>query len=106
MTLKFETSTGELYEFKGVNHNIVFVIYYYEPKQHKLFNESILNPNYKADYTDYLREEHEQEGESDEDDNNENFSRDNLDLYKKNEMIYENNNINNNKLKILEHSDI
>lgn len=88
ITLKFVTDVGELYNFKGVNHNIVFAIYYYEPKQENLVKTSILNPNYNPNFIEYLYINEEQEGESDEEE--EDFSRDNIELYKKNELIYNN----------------
>lgn len=94
ITLRFETETGELYDFKGVNHNIVFAIYYYEPKQNNVVKSSILNPEYTPDFINYLYKQEEQEGESD-DDNEEDFSRDNLDLYKKHELEYSISSIDN-----------
>lgn len=89
MTLKFQNPDGLLYDFKGVNHNIVFAIYYYEPriKDISLFN-SILNPNYKPDYNDYLYTVEEQE--NDDDENEDEFSRDNINIYKKKEILYSN----------------
>lgn len=102
MSFKFETSSGSLYDFKGVNHNIVFAIYYYEPKQINMLQNSILNPDYKANYLDYLYKEEDQEGDSDED---EDYSRDNLNLYKKNETNYNNSGIYNTNIKLLDEYD-
>ena len=72
-------------------------IYYYEPsfKQDNNFN-SILNPNYNTNFNSYKYTNDEQEiiNEDDddeddlEDDINENFSRDNINIYKKNEQKY------------------
>jgi hypothetical protein len=101
MSFRFENSNGGLYDFKGVNHNIIFAIYYYEPKQNNLLENSILNPDYKLNYLDYLYKEEEQEGDSDEDEN-ENYSRDNINLYKKNEAEHNSSGIYNTNLKILE----
>ena len=86
LTIRFETDTGALYDFKGVNHNLVFAVYYYEPKQENIVRDSILNPEYKPDVMTYLYKQEEQEGESDEED--EDFSRDNLEVYKKRELEY------------------
>lgn len=86
LTFRFETKYGTLYDFKGVNHNIIFGIYYYEPKQENIVTKSILNPEYNPDLIGYLYTQQEQEGESDEE--IENFSRDNIDQYKKREMEY------------------
>lgn len=86
LTLIFETKPGILYDFKGVNHNIIFAVYYYEPLQKKNISYSILNPEYKMDYIEYLYKQEEIEGDSDDDD--EEFSRDDIELYKKKELDY------------------
>jgi len=93
ITLRFETETGALYNFKGVNHNLVFAIYYYEPKQENIVKNSILNPDYNPNILNYLYKQEEQEGESDEED--EDFSRDNIDVYKKRELEYNRQGIDN-----------
>lgn len=92
MTLKFQTSDNNPYDFKGVNHNIVFCIYYYQPKLkvNVKFN-SLLNPNYKSNYNEYLKNEEEQElydEDKDEDEEEDELSRDNLLMYKKFETKY------------------
>ena len=89
LTFRFEASNNNLYDFKGVNHIITYIIYYYSPK-FNLTNEfrSILNPNYKNNFNDYnyYNKEHELEDEEDKED----FSRDKLfETYKKNELLYE-----------------
>jgi hypothetical protein len=86
MSLRFETNKGTLYDFKGVNHNIVFAIYYYEPIQKKFPEGSLLNPEYKMNYIDYQYNQEEIEGDSDDDE--EDFSRDNIMDYKKKEKMY------------------
>ena len=93
ITLRFETESGELYDFKGVNHNIVFAIYYYEPKQEIMVTKSILNPEYNPNFINYLYKQEEQEGESDDD--QEDLSRDNIDIYKKHELEYNRASIDN-----------
>jgi hypothetical protein len=93
ITLRFETESGELYDFKGVNHNIVFAIYYYEPKQEIMVSKSILNPEYNPNFINYLYKQEEQEGESDDD--QEDLSRDNIDIYKKHELEYNRASIDN-----------
>ena len=97
LSIRFETADRKKYDFKGVNHNITLAIYYYEPsfKQDNNFN-SILNPNYNTNFNSYKYTNDEQEiiNEDDddeddlEDDINENFSRDNINIYKKNEQKY------------------
>ena len=89
MSLRFETNKGKLYDFKGINHNIIFAIFYYEPTQKNIPKRSILNPEYKMNYLDYLYKQEEIEGDSDDDNNeNEDFSRDNIDDYKIKEQLY------------------
>jgi hypothetical protein len=96
LTLKFETADKNLYDFKGVNHNITLAIYYFEPK-FKISNfNSILNPNYSNNFNNYKYTNDEQEiiNENDEDeddiidDSNENFSRDNINIYRNMEQKY------------------
>jgi hypothetical protein len=90
ITLKFETNKGILYDFKGINHNIIFAIFYYEPIQKNIPTNSILNPSYKMNYIDYLYKQEEIEGDSSDGDNEEveDFSRDNIDDYKIKENLY------------------
>lgn len=96
MTLRFETNKGALYDFKGLNHNIIFAIFYYEPIQKNIPKNSILNPEYKMNYLDYLYKQEEIEGDSDDDEDadadgggdGEDFSRDNIDDYKIKENLY------------------
>jgi hypothetical protein len=96
LTLKFETADKNLYDFKGVNHNITLAVYYYEPKFKHLNFNSILNPNYTNNFNNYKYTNDEQEiiNENDEDEDdlvdnlNENFSRDNIDIYRKMEQKY------------------
>jgi hypothetical protein len=90
LSLRFETNKGTLYDFKGVNHNIIFAIYYYEPTQKKLPQNSILNPEYKMNYMEYKYYEEEIEGDSEEDEDEEDYSRDNIDTYLIKENEYSN----------------
>jgi hypothetical protein len=54
LTISFVKSNGELYDFKGVNHTITFVIRYYTPAPTVEFSKSLLNPNYNANYMLYI----------------------------------------------------
>ena len=116
MSLRFETNKGKLYDFKGINHNIIFAIFYYEPTQKNTPKISILNPEYKMNYLDYLYKQEEIEGDSDDDnDDNEDFSRDNIDDYKTKEQLYNERGVklqqfnnyfqNNNQAVIMENED-
>ena len=98
MNIRFETSKGAPYDFKGLNHNIIFAIFYYEPIQKNIPKNSILNPEYKMNYLDYLYKQEEIEGDSEEGEEGadgeegtegaEDFSRDNIDDYKIKENLY------------------
>lgn len=54
MTFRFELSNGKIYDFKGINHQILFVIKFLVPTQKMNFQKSILNPNYDADFMKYM----------------------------------------------------
>lgn len=96
LTFRFETNQGQLYDFKGVNHNIVFAVYYYEVIQKTIPTGSILNPEYKMNYLDYLYEE-----EEDSDEEEEEYSRDDIEIYKKKELEYDENGMKLKNMKIL-----
>jgi hypothetical protein len=50
MTFEFLRPNGiECYDFKGVNHYIIFVVRYLVPKMRGSFVDKILNPNYDPD---------------------------------------------------------
>jgi len=101
ITLRFETNIGTLYDFKGVNHNIVIAIYYYEPTQKNFPKGSILNPEYKMNYIDYQYKQEEIEGDSDEEEGDEDFSRDNIDNY-----IVTENEYNDESIKLQEYNNL
>uniref|UniRef100_A0A6C0CRR6 DUF5901 domain-containing protein n=1 Tax=viral metagenome TaxID=1070528 RepID=A0A6C0CRR6_9ZZZZ len=81
LTLRFETASGQLYDFKGVNHNITFSIQYYEPKIKADFQKSIINSNYNGNFIDYMYKQEEQEEESDDQDID--YNRDTLESYRR-----------------------
>lgn len=78
LSIRFETAnTGKLYDFKGVNHQLMFNIKFYIPTQKVNFGRSILNPNYDPDFLKYIsknkaiqyREDSDDEEEFDDDEN-------------------------------------
>ena len=87
ITLLFENADGNLYDFRGVNHNIVFAVHYYSAKQKQKFEKSIINPEYKMNFMDYKYSQEEKEEESDVEDD-ENNSLINIENYKKMEKKY------------------
>lgn len=80
LTLSFETGSGLPYDFKGVNHNILFNITYYEPIQKESFKRSIINTNYDGNFMNYMYKQEEQEEESDDQDIN--YNQDDLEKYR------------------------
>ena len=52
MTLRFERPNGQLYDFKGLDHNITIVIRYWVIKKAQ-FNTQILNPAYNPNLLEY-----------------------------------------------------
>jgi hypothetical protein len=70
LSLRFETSDGKLYDFKGINHMLVLSVKYYVPSQKRGFQGSVLNPNYQKDFASYFlgRSIAYKEPESDDDD--------------------------------------
>jgi len=85
ITLRFELPDGTLYDFKGVNHNITFALYFYEPSHVNVLQNSILNPEYNPNFIKYLYKQEDQEGDSDDEND---FSRDNIEIYKKREIDF------------------
>lgn len=87
ITFRFETASGNLYDFKGVNHSITYVIKYFKPKLLNMTEfKPILNPNYKQNFRDYRYLNEDQEISEDEDNNE--YSRDKIyDKYRNNELM-------------------
>jgi hypothetical protein len=98
LRFRFETNTGQLYDFKGVNHNMTFVIYYYEPTQVNIVKNSTLNPEYKPNFLEYMYKQEDREGDTDDDEDE--LSRDNLEIYKKRESEYNSKGIENKNQKL------
>lgn len=54
LTLRFETAKGKLYDFKGVNHQMLMVIKFLVPTAKLTFQRSSLNPNYDPNFIKYM----------------------------------------------------
>lgn len=89
ITLKFENADGSLYDFRGVNHDIVFAIHYYSPRQQFTIENSIANPEYKMNFIDYKYSASDIE-DSDSSDNDNNYSNIDSNKYKYYENKYKN----------------
>ena len=54
LTFRFEMSNGNLYDFKGANHQFLMAIKFYSPTKRTIFKKSILNPNYNPNLIEYM----------------------------------------------------
>ena len=64
--MRFETKDGRLYDFKGVNHTLLFVVRYLKPRVVRpVAVVSTLNENYHPDFMAYERNQEAHEDESD-----------------------------------------
>ncbi len=54
LSIRFETSDGLLYDFRGVNHQIMVNLMFYIPQKKGKFQKSSLNPYYNPDMMKYL----------------------------------------------------
>ena len=65
LTLRFELPNGELFDFKGINHQLLVSVNYYRPDprrrrmlsktQNSEFPTSVLNPDYDPDFMRYMQ---------------------------------------------------
>ena len=65
LTLRFERPDGSLYNFRGVNHTLTFVVRFLAPKREVAFERSTLNPNFDGNFIAWPRTDEEREGDSD-----------------------------------------
>jgi hypothetical protein len=54
ITLRFETTAGDLYDFKGVDHNMLLSVKFYVPKSNVPRDQYLLNPNYNPNFLEYM----------------------------------------------------
>jgi hypothetical protein len=86
LSFRFELPNGNLYDFKGINHNIMMVIKYYVPRVVKRVFPSTLNPNYTPDA---LRELLVQRGRDDDEDDIRDLTDQELALVRERERMYD-----------------
>jgi hypothetical protein len=89
LTFKFQTQSGDLYDFKGVNHQIMFVIKFLVPSQKHTFYKSILNPNYDANFIKYMSTSRTIENKEDSDEEQDYTTKENIIRYKKEIQQYD-----------------
>jgi hypothetical protein len=54
LTLSFTTGDGRPYDFKNVNHYMLIVVRYLQPKARQHLQRSLLNPDYNPDFMAYM----------------------------------------------------
>jgi hypothetical protein len=101
LSLRFETSTGDLYDFKGINHDITFVVHYFEPMQKRIFERSILNPNYSGNVMKYISD-YQMITEYESDDQDHDYDEDDLSEYRRQEARHLPENVRRLDLEALE----
>jgi hypothetical protein len=89
LTFRFQTQSGDLYDFKGVNHQIMFVIKFLVPAQKHTFHKSILNPNYDANFIKYMSTSKTIENKEDSDEEQDFTTKENIIKYKKEIQEYD-----------------
>lgn len=83
LTFRFETADGLLYDFKGVNHQILFMMKVLVPSQKMKFTRSILNPNYDPDFVRYITNNKTVQYKEDSDDEEQFDNRKYYEMYKR-----------------------
>lgn len=71
LSIRFETSAATLYDFKGVNHQLMINIKFYVPTSTFKFTRSVLNPNYDPNVMKYMAKNRTIESKEDSDDEEE-----------------------------------
>ena len=75
LTFRFEFDNGVLYDFKGINHQILITVKYYSPPRAPRPIKSVLNPDYDPDYPSYVQRVIDYAERSDDDSDNDNADR-------------------------------
>jgi hypothetical protein len=86
LTLRFERTNGDLYDFKGVNHHLLLVIRTLIPRPTERVARSTLNPNYTPNFLEHMRRMEEKETSSLEDDDDDELNY--RDVFFKKERAY------------------
>lgn len=83
LSIRFETASGRLYDFKGVNHQLMFNVKFYVPTQKIKFAGSLLNPNYDPNMMKYMANNKSIQYKEDSDDEEEFDEDQHYEMYKK-----------------------
>lgn len=54
LTIRFETQDGNMYDFKGINHQLLLLVKFLVPTQKQSLPKPILNPNYDGNFMRYM----------------------------------------------------
>lgn len=65
MTFRFETSSGELYNFNGIDHTVTMIVRYFKVSEPQPMDAFLQNPRYRTNYLEYLHEHMEDETDDD-----------------------------------------
>lgn len=84
LSFKWETASGRVYDFKGVNHQLLLLVKFLVPSQKKKFQQSILNPNYNANFMEYMTRNKSIQYKEDSEDEEEFDNTQYYNVYKKN----------------------
>lgn len=90
LTVRFETSKGVLYDFKGVNHQMLMVIKFLVPTAKVSFQRSTLNPSYNPNFIQYMANNQTIRNREDSDDEEDFDDEENRAQYTKQMSKYEN----------------
>lgn len=89
LSVRFETPEGNLYDFKGINHQILFLFKFLVPTQkHKLL-KPILNPNYDPNFMRYMASSRTIENKDDSDNEEDFDTKEYQEKYKKDMVKYD-----------------
>lgn len=83
LTFRFETSSGVLYDFKGVDVQLLMMVKFLVPTQKFKFPKSILNPNYDPNFMKYMMESKSIQYKEDSDEEEEFDTRGYYEMYKR-----------------------
>jgi hypothetical protein len=89
LSIRFETQDGNLYDFKGINHQMLLVIKFLVPSQKKSLQKSVLNPNYNPNFIHYMSTSRAIENKEDSDEEQEFTARDYQEKYQRDMVKYD-----------------
>lgn len=89
LSVRFETPEGNLYDFKGINHQILFLFKFLVPTQKNKIPKPILNPNYDPNFMNYMSSSKHIEYKDDSDNEQDFNTKEYQEKYKKEMVKYD-----------------